>query len=152
MEVNSNMNMKALGLFIGGVSGLLLLFILSIFLLRSRPVSSCPEGSQTMSKVELYFGLDIPGGGQVEPTEWQSFIDNEITGRFPNGLTIDTVSGQWQDAKTEKTIKEESRVVMILFEPSAKAKKDIEDIRAAYKSKFKQDSVMRIDDKHCVSF
>ena len=41
---------------------------------------------------------------------------------------------------------------MILFEPSAKAKKDIEDIRAAYKSKFKQDSVMRIDDKHCVSF
>ncbi|NEP53924.1 MAG: DUF3574 domain-containing protein [Moorea sp. SIO3C2] len=114
--------------------------------------SSCPVEGQTMSKVELYFGLNIPGGGKVEPLVWQKFIDNVISPRFPDGLSIDKISGQWRDAKTDKTIQEESRMVMILYKRSAKAEQAIEDIRAAYKSQFQQDSVMRLDEINCVSF
>ncbi|MCI5147749.1 MAG: DUF3574 domain-containing protein [Candidatus Electrothrix sp. AR3] len=114
--------------------------------------SSCPAGGIIMSKVELYFGLDIPNGGRVEPAAWQMFIDQEVTPRFPEGLTIDKVSGQWQDAKTGRTVQEPSRVLMILYKPSAKTAQAIEDIRAAYKSKFRQDSVMRLDETNCVSF
>jgi len=117
----------------------------------SPPVSSCPVGN-AMSKVELYFGLDIPGGGKVSPVAWQGFVDKEVTPRFPSGLTIDEVSGQWRDMKTSKTIRESSRAMMILYKPSAKAEQAIEDIRAAYKSQFQQDSVMRLDEINCVSF
>ncbi|MDJ0662705.1 MAG: DUF3574 domain-containing protein [Crocosphaera sp.] len=142
--------MKTLSKFIC-VAVIFLSFLLS-WPQSSLAASLCPEDGQTMSKVELYFGLDIPGGGKVKPTEWQSFIDNEITPRFPDGLTIDTVSGQWRDAQTNKTIQEESRMVMILYTPSAEAEEAIEDIRNTYKSKFQQDSVMRLDESNCVSF
>jgi hypothetical protein len=119
---------------------------------RSLAASSCPVDGVTMSKVELYFGLDIPGGGRVDPVAWQTFVDKEVTPRFPNGLTIDQVSGQWRDVKTGKTIQEPSRVLMILYNPSAEAERAIEDIRAAYKSQFQQDAVMRLDETNCVSF
>ncbi len=105
-----------------------------------------------MSKVELYFGLDIPGGGRVKPLEWQRFVNDVITPQFPDGLTIDKISGQWRDAATEETIQENSRVVMILYKASENAEQAIEDIRATYKSQFQQDSVMRLDEINCVSF
>ena len=117
----------------------------------SPPVSSCPVGN-AMSKVELYFGLDIPGGGRVKPLEWQGFVDDVITPQFPDGLTIDKISGQWRDAATEETIQENSRVVMILYKASENSEQAIEDIRATYKSQFQQDSVMRLDEINCVSF
>lgn len=134
-----------------------LVVLISLFFTYAWPVnaslaaSSCPVGD-AMSKVELYFGLDIPGGGKVDSVAWQRFVDKEVTPRFPAGLTIDEVSGQWQDVKTSKTIRESSRAMMILYKPSAKAERAIENIRAAYKSQFQQDAVMRLDEINCVSF
>jgi hypothetical protein len=105
-----------------------------------------------MAKVELYFGLNIPGGGQVEPAAWQAFLDREVTPRFPAGLTVDEVSGQWQDATTGETVRESSRVLTLLYPPTPTAEQQIEAIRAAYQSQFQQDSVMRLDEAACVSF
>ncbi|CAK8714696.1 hypothetical protein KKHLCK_03755 [Candidatus Electrothrix laxa] len=105
-----------------------------------------------MSKVELYFGLNIPDGGKIDPATWQMFVDNEVTPRFPKGLTIKEVSGQWQDEKTGRTVREPSRVLMILYKPSTETARAIEDIRTTYKKKFRQDSVMRLDETNCVSF
>lgn len=105
-----------------------------------------------MARVELYFGLNIPGGGRVDEAAWQSFVDQEITPRFPDGLTIDQVSGQWQDVQTGNTVQEPSRVLMVLYQPSTDSEAAIEAIRSAYKSQFQQDAVMRLDDSNCVSF
>lgn len=134
-----------------GVVVIFLLFV-STFPQSSLASSSCPVEGKTMSKVELYFGLDIPGGGRVKPLEWQRFVNDVITPQFPDGLTIDKISGQWRDAATEETIQENSRVVMILYKASENAEQAIEDIRATYKSQFQQDSVMRLDEINCVSF
>ncbi|BCW88881.1 hypothetical protein sos41_20260 [Alphaproteobacteria bacterium SO-S41] len=113
---------------------------------------ACPAGGSTMSKVELYFGLAIPGGGAVSKTEWQAFLDTEVTPRFPDGLSVEDVSGQWRDAATGKTVREPSRRIMILYTPSAEAETKIEAIRTAYKTRFRQDSVMRLDETDCVAF
>ena len=83
---------------------------------------------------------------------WKNFVDDVITPKFPDGLSIDKISGQWQDAKTEETRQEESRMVMILYKASPEAEQAIEDIRATYKSQFQQDSVMRLNEMNCVSF
>jgi uncharacterized membrane protein len=114
--------------------------------------AACPAGSAQMAKAELYFGLAIPGGGQVSAAEWQAFLDAEITGRFPDGLSVDEVSGQWRDAATGKAVKEPSRVVMIFYASSAQSETAIEAIRTAYKTRFRQDSVMRVDEVECVGF
>ncbi len=130
----------------------LVLLLFASALSDAKAASSCLRGAKTMSKVELYFGLDIPGGEQVEPLAWNKFIDEQVTPRFPDGLTIDEVSGQWQDAKTGKIIKEPSRILTLLYKSSQESEQAIEEIRAAYKLQFQQDSVMRLDETNCVSF
>src|SRR5262245_66552116 len=53
-------------------------------------------------RTELYFGLSIPPGadgspaGRVTDEEWQRFVDEEISPRFPDGLTIQEAGGQWR--------------------------------------------------------
>ena len=123
--------------------------------IAAQPIAAapaCPAGGSTMSKVELYFGLAIPGGGSVSKTEWQAFLDTEVTPRFPDGLSVDEASGQWRDAATGKTVREPSRRIMILYAPSLEAETKIEAIRNAYKTRFRQDSVMRLDETECVAF
>lgn len=113
---------------------------------------ACPAGGEVMRRTELYFGLAIPGGGMVGDGEWSAFLNAEVTPRFPDGMTVDETSGQWRDAATGKTVREHSRVVMVLYLPSPEAEAAIEAIRAAYKTRFRQDSVLRLDETDCVAF
>jgi len=63
-----------------------------------------------------------------------------------------TGNGQWRNSQGIVT-KETSAVLIILYEPSAEKETAIEDIRAAYKDRFQQESVMRVDaGEQCVSF
>ena len=39
-------------------------------------------------------GLDLGKG--VSETEWRSFLDKEVTLRFPAGLSVMDLYGQWQ--------------------------------------------------------
>jgi hypothetical protein len=46
----------------------------------------------------LYFGLgpiDAPDKG-VSEAAWRAFLDKEVTPRFPSGLSVLDVYGQWQ--------------------------------------------------------
>jgi hypothetical protein len=52
---------------------------------------------------ELYFGLgpaDDSAKG-VSEQEWRAFLDKEVTPRFPSGLSVFEVYGQWR-GKEEK--------------------------------------------------
>ena len=48
--------------------------------------------------------------------------------------------------------KEKSRIVEIWYRPSADSDTRIEAIRSAYKGRYGQESVMRVDGVSCVSF
>ena len=56
------------------------------------------------------------------------------------------------DASAEKLTKEQSKILVIWHEPSTRTEADIEAIRSAYKARFDQESVMRVDSLSCVSF
>jgi hypothetical protein len=114
--------------------------------------ADCAAGAFPMARLELYFGTQRPGGAPVTDAEWAAFLDEEVTPRFPDGLTVLTGNGQWRNSKGLVT-KETSAVLVILYEPSAEKEAAIEDIRAAYKDRFDQESVMRVDaGAQCVSF
>ncbi|MGE5767111.1 MAG: DUF3574 domain-containing protein [Bacteroidota bacterium] len=114
--------------------------------------ADCAAGAFPMARLELYFGTQRPGGAPVTDAEWAAFLDEEVTPRFPDGLTVLTGNGQWRNSKGVVT-KETSAVLVILYEPSAEKEAAIEDIRAAYKDRFDQESVMRVDGPtQCVSF
>ncbi|PSB13791.1 hypothetical protein C7B61_10490 [filamentous cyanobacterium CCP1] len=92
---------------------------------------------------DLYFGRNIAGGGEVSEAEFQAFIDAEITPRFPNGLTVYDADGQFLDS-TGTLIQEPSQVVSLIFEDTVENEQSIDEIIAAYKQQFQQESVLEV--------
>jgi Protein of unknown function (DUF3574) len=113
--------------------------------------TACRSDAKTMSQLELLFGASRKGGGEVTDAEWTSFLDTEVTPRFPDGLTVLTGSGQWRTDSGVLT-KERSRMLIVWYQPASDSDTKIEAIRSVYKARFKQDSVMRVDGASCVSF
>ena len=113
----------------------------------------CRSG-QTFVRTELYFGCAIPTGGQVSDGDWQNFLDTAISRRFPDGLSVVSVLGQWKDSETGATIQEPSKMVILFYPKGKKMASDwfIEEIRASYCSQFNQQAVMRVDSRSKVWF
>jgi hypothetical protein len=119
--------------------------------LAVAPSRPCNPPSQIMSRLELLFGMKKPDGNDVAEEEWRAFLDAEVTPRFPDGLTVLTGYGQWR-ATSGRIGSETSRVLLVWLKPSVASNDKIEAIRTAWKSLYKQESVMRVDDTSCVSF
>ncbi|MBE0762959.1 DUF3574 domain-containing protein, partial [Escherichia coli] len=44
-------------------------------------VETCKADNQ-MQQTKLYFGLNRPAGAQITGSEWQQFVDQDVTPRF----------------------------------------------------------------------
>lgn len=108
--------------------------------------------SQIFARTELFFGRAKPDGTAVSDAEFRQFLDEVITPRFPHGLTAVAASGQFRGANGVVT--REGAVFVILLYPISETDSDarIEEIRVAYRIRFQQESVLRIDEHSCVSF
>jgi len=98
-----------------------------------------PEAWQ---RCELFFGQSIPGGGVVSPAEWQAFVDQEVTPRFPQGLTLLQAQGQWRNAQGGID-REASRVLVLLLPAEAARGPLMDELRARYRERFRQEAVAR---------
>jgi hypothetical protein len=58
-------------------------------------VMDCGASSASQIRTTLYFGLARPKGSVTE-LEWQIFLRDEVTRRFPDGLTVWEAEGQWR--------------------------------------------------------
>jgi hypothetical protein len=98
--------------------------------------------------VDLYFGRDKPAGGEVTDAEWGAFVTDVVTSRFPDGLSVFDSSGQYREP-TGRIVRERSkRLVVIVFDAPAHKAKVIE-IVDAYKQRFGQYSVFRVEQPVC---
>lgn len=112
--------------------------------------SACASSAQSMARLELLFGRGKPDGTSVTDAEWKSFLDADVTPLFPDGLTVLEGTGQWRDGSA---IKSEETIVLVIWHASAVGDEaKIDAIRTAYKQRFQQQSVMRVDGASCVSF
>jgi Protein of unknown function (DUF3574) len=118
--------------------------------LPDASLSGCRRGAAEMVRIELLFGTARKSGAAVGDVEWHSFLDSEVTPRFPDGLTVLTGFGQWRSG--EGVRKEGSRVLVIWAPRRPDNDARIEAIRDTYKARFEQDSVLRVDGLSCVSF
>jgi hypothetical protein len=116
------------------------------------PAANTQVASDLYDRTELYFGSSKPNGGVVTPTEFDNFVDKDITPAFPDGLTQLTGKGQWKDS-SGAIEKETSYVIIILYPVTDRsANNKIEHIRTDYKKFFQQESVLRTDSLQRVSF
>ena len=98
-------------------------------------------------RTELYFGRNKPDGTEVSQKEFDKFLSGFVTERFPDGLTV--LKGNGQFLNSEGDVERERSVVLILLYPvAARNEKSIkiEEIREEYKTRFRQQSVLRVDD------
>jgi hypothetical protein len=100
----------------------------------------------------LFFGRDIPGGTEVSETDFETFLNNVITPRFPDGLTVFDANGQFKNS-TGTIIKEKSKYITIFAEDNSINNASIYDIGQAYIKQFNQESVLQVTNKNVkVSF
>lgn len=115
--------------------------------------AECPlAGQQPMLVVQMYFGQDIERQAPISASRWNAFVREDITPRFPDGLTIYDARGQWMNPKTRAIGHERTKVVQIAvpLAPSLDAK--IADVAAAYRSRFHQQSVGIVTNTGCGAF
>lgn len=113
--------------------------------------STCASGDTAMRRSVLYFGAAIPNSSDtVDATEWQAFLDREVTPRFPDGLTWFDARGQWR-GHDGQVIGEASRVLILLHGDDAAATASVDAIRSAYQQTFAQEAVMVEREPSCVA-
>jgi hypothetical protein len=113
---------------------------------------ACGGGQKPQQVVELMFGRKIVDRIAVTEDEWIRFVDQEITPRFPDGLTVFSTAGQRRDQSSNRIVREPSKVVLIVLPGKAEDLARVNEIAQAYKTRFKQQSVGVILRPACVSF
>lgn len=137
-------------------AGLLAAFFFAAFGCAARAPSSatglaCAVGDTVLVRETLYFGRNQPGGGTVGDREWQTFLDQVLTPRFPAGLTIMAATGQWR-GRSGVVEQERSSVVTVFHAGDAASLSAIEEVTLEYKRRFRQEAVLRERASTCASF
>ena len=114
------------------------------------PSQGSPDGTQLFlgqffARTELFFGSDKPKG-EVTEADFQRFLNDVITPRFPDGLTLLSGLGQFLNSKGD-IIQERSWLLILLYPVEERWDKSlkIEEIREQYKKDHQQESVLRAD-------
>jgi hypothetical protein len=116
------------------------------------PAPACPAGEQPMRLAQLFFGQNIGGKPGVSDMEFRKFTDEELTPRFPAGLTVLDGGGQWKGADN-KLIREAAKVVVLVVPMrGGDVSRKLGEVRLAYNQRFHQDSVMLVTQTACAAF
>jgi hypothetical protein len=97
-------------------------------------------------RADLFFGRNIAGGGEVTQQQFQDFVDDVVTPRFPAGLTEFDANGQFQNS-TGAIVDEKSKVLSLIFEDTEQNEDYVNDIVKEYIQQFQQESVLTVVDE-----
>ena len=114
-------------------------------------VPPCPAGTDRFAEYRLFFGRSQGTVEVVTDAAWRAFLAEEITPRFPDGLTVMDAAGQWRDA-SGTLVRERSKVLLVLTAPGPSGMQRTGEIMQAYKRTFDQEAVLRAVTTACVSF
>ncbi len=113
-----------------------------------------PGQTQGWVETKLFFGLgpaDHPEQG-ISEAEWRGFLDQTVTPRFPDGLSVVDLYGQWQGKNETGPERLHSKMLLILYPDTTANRAKIDAIRAAWKQKTGDQSVLRVTEPADVSF
>ena len=98
----------------------------------------CGASSAPQLRTTLYFGLARPKGAVTE-LEWQLFLRDEVTRRFPDGLTVWEAEGQWR-TPAGSIDHEQSKVLLLVHPDTAAARQSVLAVIEAYRKSFRADN------------
>ena len=106
---------------------------------------SCSARLENAVRTDLFFGA-----AKVGAAPWARFVAGVVTPRFPDGLSVLDARGQWRGP--HGIVREPTRVLVIYHRDDAASAMRIEAIRAIYRRRFAQTSVLRADSAACIGF
>jgi hypothetical protein len=112
---------------------------------------TCPAGYRALVLAEAFFGRAVAGRADVSDAEWAVFAAEELTARFPDGLSITDISGQWRGRDGQIVREATKRVSIVLTEPEAQRTKLLAAAEA-YRARFTQESVLLSEAPVCARF
>jgi hypothetical protein len=112
-------------------------------------VMDCGGASASQVRTTLYFGLSRAKGPAVSELEWQLFLRDEVTKRFPDGLTVWEATGQWRTAAGTLD-REQSKVLLLVHPDTAAARQSVQAVIDSYRKAFDQESVLWERARVCV--
>ena len=110
---------------------------------------TCPGAETPRQVAELFFGRNIGQSLGVSEADFTRFLDEEVSPRFPDGLTVSDSQGRWL-YKGEAFKEPGKRLTLILTGPADRRK--LSEIAAAYEARFHQDAVLITTHGACVLF
>jgi hypothetical protein len=119
----------------------------------AEPASACPAGTTAATVAEAFFGRNAGGQEVVGDADWARFMEEVVTPAFPDGLTVQDGAGQWR-GRDGRIARERSKVLLVAL-PGGTAEQALArlaPVRAAYRTRFGQDSVMVATRSGCVGF
>ena len=111
---------------------------------------SCGAIGKTFVRSTLYFGLSRPAGS-ISDEEWTAFLRDEVTPRFPSGLTVWEADGQWR--RPDQTIgHEKAKVLLLVHDAGSASQRAVTELVTRYKRRFQQESVLWETANVCAAF
>jgi hypothetical protein len=113
-----------------------------------------PGVTQGWVDTKLYFGLGPADHSEqgISEARWREFLDREVTPRFPDGLSVLDIYGQWQGKNQTTPERLRTKCLVIDYQDTQPNRDKIEAIRAAWKRLTGDQSVMRVTVPADVSF
>ncbi|UFN51289.1 DUF3574 domain-containing protein [Roseomonas sp. OT10] len=113
----------------------------------------CPAGLAPGMVAEAFLGRDRAGAPEVSEAELAAFLAEEATPRFPDGLTVLDAAGQWRGADGG-VLRERSRLLVIALPgaDAAQAAARLAPLAEAYRTRFRQEAVLRVVRPACLGF
>lgn len=109
---------------------------------------ACPVGQSELRTAQLFLGAKPPV--KLNDRDLSRFVDQEVTPRFPNGVTVVNGGGQWK-GDDNRMIREAAKVVLIVLPAKGDPAAQVEAVRTAYRTKFRQESVVVMPPASCVA-
>src|SRR4051794_38281474 len=110
-------------------------------LAAAADAAGCRAPLGPWTEIDLYLGRDIAGDGIVTEAEFRRFLSEVVTPRFPDGLSVLDVAGQFRDSQG-RIVREPSKLLVVLVPDASAAAGKVGRIIAAYKERFHQESVL----------
>jgi len=111
------------------------------------PRSACPAGQAQLRTAQLFLSARPPA--KITDSDIRKFVDAEVTPRFPQGVTVVDGGGQWRGDEN-RLIREAAKVVLIVLPEKGDPAGKVQAVRAAYRSRFKQDAVVVLPPPACM--
>jgi hypothetical protein len=111
---------------------------------------ACTPFGTAHTRTTLYFGLTHPTG-TISERRWRAFLRDQVTPRFPDGLTVWEAAGQWK-RQDGQIAHERAKVLLLVHEQTPAVQSAIAAIISTYKSEFQQESVLWETAPVCAAF